>query len=134
MINSCDVKLKTQFAFRTKLTELKMKLRKEVQYHLLSIRSKSIYLSDGCLQLKESQKCCWLFEMILSWQSHPNVKKLNYQVWKIKVLNDLHYQITCFDNRDLMQFERQINIGENPLNKIEILLKDRIACLPVELC
>ena len=125
--------METQAAFKTRLGKLTMKMRKEVQYHLLSIRSKSIYLSDGCLQLRERYRCSWLFELILSWQSHPNIKKLDHQVWKITELSGLRYCIACYDNRDLPKFEKQININEYPVGAIEILLKDQIALLPVEI-
>ena len=125
--------MESQDILKLKFAGLTMKIKKEVQYHLLSMKSKSIYLSDGCHQLKEKEKCSWLFELILAWQSHPQIKKLNYQVWKIKKMDALRYCITCLDNRDLPQFQKHLNVAGFTAGSIEILLKDQVALLPVEI-
>ena len=123
----------TQSILITKLAGFTMKLNKGVQYHLVSIKSKSIYLSEGCIDLKENQKCSWLFELILTWQSHPKIKRLDHQVWKLTRLSNLRYRITCYDNTDQPQLEKKVNIDNFPLKAIEILLKDQVALLPAEI-
>lgn len=123
----------TQSSIITKLALFTMKLNKTSQYHLLSIKSKSIYLSEGCMQLKDHQKCSWIFELILTWQSHPKIKRLDHQVWKIKKLHHLQYCIACYDNADRPQLVKKVNIEDFPLKKLEILLKDQVALLPVEI-
>ena len=125
--------METQSTFMSKLTAFTMKINNEVQYHLLSFKSNSIYLSEGCMQLKNTKKCCWLFELILTWQSHPKIKKLDHQVWKITRQKNLRYSITCYDNKDQLQLEKQVNIDNFPLMAIEILLKDQVALLPAEI-
>lgn len=110
-----------------------MKINSDIQYHLLSMKSKSIYLSEGCLDLMKNQKCSCLFELILDWQSHPKIRRLDHQVWKLSRLSNLRYCVACYDNTDQPQLEKQVNIDNFPKATIEIFLKDQVALLPIEI-
>lgn len=130
--NNCDGKMETQNTIHYKFYALTMKLKETIRYHMLSSKSRSIYLSDGCHQLKEQNKCSWLFELILSWQAHPCLKDHDCQVWQICKVANCRYLLTCFDNKDKSLFQKQVNAEELLFSKVEILFKNQIAMLPTE--
>lgn len=125
--------METQNTVQNKFYAITMKMKETIRYHMLSSKSRSIYLSDGCHQLKERNKCSWLFELILSWQAHPNLKDLECQVWQICEVDNCRYSLTCFDNRDESLFHKKVNAENLSFSKIEILFRNQIAMLPAEL-
>lgn len=111
-----------------------MNIKKPIQYHMMSSKNRSIYLSEGCLQLIERNKCQWLFELILTYQSNPILKDLDCQVWKMIKQHGRKFRLTCSTRADEVLVNKQVNAADFSPDGVEILYKNQIAMLPNELC
>lgn len=93
-----------------------------------------IYLTDGCMFLREECNAYWLFDQILKAQSIPKVKAASFQKWFFaQVKGDLSWKLTCTntdDNRVI--WSRKLDFFDFPLQRIEIWLIDKVALLPSE--
>ena len=105
------------------------------EYHMHLFPGKSpILLTDGCKYIRDDLQANWLFDAIISYQTHKALKGVNFQVWELKHLKvDLSWQLTCREDTGTKPLIKQsIEFSDFPVDYIKIWLIDNIALLPSE--
>ena len=102
------------------------------QYHRHGIGPITIYLTDGCKHVAEEGMAYWLFDLILSYQIYPVVKRQFVQVWKLQKQQDNGWLATCEDGNGTVLQRQEIPYSDFSLDSITILVKDNICLLPSE--
>ena len=105
------------------------------EYHKHLFPGKSpIFLTNGCKYIREVCKAYWLFDAILSYQSDPLLRGVNFQIWELKQLRkDLTWQLTCREDRGKKPLVVQsIEYSDFPIDYLKIWVIDKVALLPSE--
>lgn len=103
------------------------------QYYKHGIGPLVIYLTDGCKHVAEAGGAYWLFDLILSYQMYPLVKRQYVQVWKLqKQQNNGGWLATCEDGNGTVLQRQEIPYSDFALDNITILVTDNICLLPSE--
>lgn len=85
-------------------------------------RDSGVVHTDGVHWLAENCECFWLLDVIASWQRKANVRKEEFQIWKLTVAENKSAIITCTDgNEDTPEICRQeIPYTTFPLDEITL--------------
>lgn len=103
------------------------------KYHLHKIDSyMKIYLTDGCNYIRNRCAAYWLFDLILSWQTKPEVAKENFQFWTLQKQPDDTWIAKCEDGNKNVLALQKMEHSDFPLNEMTIWVVDNIALLPSE--
>ena len=105
----------------------------EYNKHLFPGRS-PIYLTDGCMFVREECGSHWLFDEILTAQTIDRVRGVGFQKWIFEqIKGDLSWKLTCTNtDNNRVVWSKKIEYSDFPLQKIEIWLIDKVALLPSE--
>lgn len=105
------------------------------EYHKHLFPGKSpIFITDGCKYIRDACNAYWLFDALLSYQSHKAIRDVNFQVWEFRQLKkDLSWVLTCRQDSDKKPIIAQfIEFSDFPLDCIKIWVIDKVALLPSE--
>jgi len=105
------------------------------EYHKHLFPGKSpILITDGCQYIRDKCNAYWLFDALLSYQTHKALRDVNFQVWEFRRLKrDLSWVLTCREDSDKKPLITQfIEFSDFPLDCIKIWVIDKVALLPSE--
>jgi len=105
------------------------------QYHKHLFPGKSpLLLTDGCKYIRDRCNAYWLFDAILSYQSHKALKYVNFQVWELRRLKkDLSWELTCREDSGMKpKITQFFEFSDFPLDNIKIWVIDHVALLSSE--
>ena len=91
-----------------------------------------VVYTDGVKYLSEQCQCFWLFDAIASWQTDPKVMKEEFQVWKLKVLEDKSAILSCEDGNYNVIVTQEIEYTDFPLDSITVFFANSTLYLPSE--
>ena len=101
-------------------------------YHKHSLANGiSILLTDGASFIREKGNCFWLFDFIVAYQTHKQIREQIFQVWKLQKENS-SWKISCEDGNKNIIYSRKIEFSDFPLDEISIWFVDGVAMLPSE--
>jgi hypothetical protein len=94
-------------------------------------------LTAGCNYVREAMEANWLFDLILSYQIHNEIRDEPVQTWKFhKISGEVddipNIDISCTDRNHKVLVRQGIDSTNFPLEHIEIWVIDNIALLPTE--
>jgi hypothetical protein len=94
-------------------------------------------LTDGCNYVREAMNASWLFDLILSYQIHYEIRNEPIQTWKFrKISGDVDdiskIDITSTDGNNKVLLRQGIDATDFPLDHMEIWVIDNITLLPTE--
>lgn len=97
-----------------------------------SVDGGKLLLTEGCNFVREEANAYWLFDLILSYQSHRCMYEQYFQAWKLqKQVNDT-WLIVCYDGNDYILVSQQIPYSDFPISYISIWIMGNVALLPSE--
>ena len=105
------------------------------EYHKHLFPGKSpILLTDGCKYVRDECNAFWLFDAIISYQTHKSLKDINFQIWELRQLRkDLTWLLTCREDTGKRPLISQsIEFSDFPVGYIRIWVIDKVALLPSE--
>jgi hypothetical protein len=105
------------------------------EYHKHLYPGKSpLLLTDGCKYVRDDLKSNWLFDAILSYQTHNALRHVNFQIWELKhLMKDLSWLLTCREDTGKKALISQtIEFSDFPIDYIKIWVIDKVAILPSE--
>jgi hypothetical protein len=105
------------------------------EYHKHLFPGKSpLLLTDGCKYVRDDLQSNWLFDAILSYQTHKALLNVNFQIWELKHLKkDLTWLLTCREDVGRKPLISQsIEFSDFPVDYIKIWVIDKVALLPSE--
>ncbi len=86
--------------------------------------SKSAFMTEGCMYLAENGNCLWLFDIIVSHQSNPRVRREPFQAWKLVVNEDRSAVVSVTDgNRKKPILEQLVPFTDFMLKEITIWME-----------
>ncbi|MFK7748521.1 MAG: DUF6876 family protein [Kordia sp.] len=91
----------------------------------------SFRYTDGVRYLAQTVECYWLLEYIFSNQIIPEIKKQEFQVWKIFVVDD-STTIKVEDGNDNLVKEFKIPFTTFPLSEYTLWFTDNVLLLKSE--
>lgn len=91
-----------------------------------------IYLTQGCLFIRERCQAYWLFNSILSFQLDLRLKNVNFQIWELRQLQkDLSCELSVREDSDKKPIIIQaIPFSNFLLDSIKIWVIGNVALLP----
>ena len=114
--------------------ELKM-FHGTTEYHKHLFPGKSpLLLTDGCKYVRDDLQSNWLFDAILSYQTHKALRDVNFQIWELRQLRkDFTWLLTCREDVGRKPLISQsIEFSDFPVDYIKIWVIDKVALLPSE--
>jgi hypothetical protein len=105
------------------------------EYHKHLFPGKSpLLLTDGCKYVRDDLQSNWLFDAILSYQTHKALQNVNFQIWELRHLKkDLTWLLTCREDVGRKPLISQsIEFSDFPIDYIKIWVIDKVAILPSE--
>ena len=91
----------------------------------------SYLYTDGVKYLAEHAECYWLIDYILSNQAISKIKAMEFQVWKINVI-DNQASIKVEDGNDNLVKEFSIPYTDFPLETFTLWVEGNVLLLPSE--
>lgn len=101
-------------------------------YHKHAIGNVELLLTNGCDYIRREAGAFWLFDAILSYQTHEEVKGLYHQVWRLVRLPDESWKLICEDGNNNPVVQQDIEYSDFPLPGFRIWVIDGVALLPTE--
>ena len=89
--------------------------------------------TDGVSFLARKANCFWLIDAVGSYQRKPKVKKIDFQLWTLKVSEKKSAVLEMKEDTDEPVIIRQkISFTTFPLEKIELFFQNNVLFLPSE--
>ena len=89
--------------------------------------------TDGVKYLADKARAYWLIDLIASWQIHKEVRDCPFQIWELKVNEDMTAVATMKEDTDKDPVvEQKIDYTDFPLDEIKLYLVDGVLMLPTE--
>ncbi|NJK95892.1 MAG: hypothetical protein HC905_14155 [Bacteroidales bacterium] len=89
-------------------------------------------LTDGVLHAAENYGLYWFMDVICSYQGEEKMKAEEFQVWKLKRIEDDRFKVTADDgNGNILQFQ-DIEFSDFTEDEFTVYLIDKIILLPSE--
>lgn len=89
-----------------------------------------IHLTDGIFFLRESCKCYWLIDIILSAQT--TLREEEFQEWNIVKTPSGTWLITCTDGNESLLFSQNLEFSDFPIDSAVIWNVKNVLLLPSE--
>jgi hypothetical protein len=102
------------------------------QYHRITIAYPKILATDGVLYVAQEGGAFWLMDAIASHQHTPNVRREEFQVWRLNVAPDKTAVLTGTDGNENEIARQEIECSDFPDSFVEIWLTDNVLLLPSE--
>lgn len=102
------------------------------KYYSYRIGRNEILLTDGCKYVADKGQAYWLFDIILFYQNHNNIKGEYFQVWSLKKNSEASWSITCDDGNDNILITQHIEYSDFPLSFISFYVVDKVCMLKSE--
>ena len=99
------------------------------RYNLFGIES---FLTDGVKYLAESAQCFWLINVILSHQIYKNVRNEEFQVWRLKKLENGEFIVVADDGNKNEITRQEIGDSDFPLDNVDLWFINKTLMLPTE--
>ena len=96
-----------------------------------TLMRKFVY-TEGVQYLAEKGGAYWLIDYILSYQLEPPIKDTPFQVWKIKVADDLTGTITVEDGNKHLIKCFNLSFTDFPIKEYTLWFTDNTLLLPSE--
>jgi hypothetical protein len=101
-------------------------------YYVHEIGVLKILLTDGCKYVAEEAQAYWLFDIILSYQMHANIRNEAFQHWELKKQLHGEWLITCDDGNGNILAKKKISYSDFPLQLVDFYLVDGVCMLKSE--
>ena len=92
---------------------------------------RSINYSEGVHYLAETAGAHWLVDKVATLQLEPEIKREEFQVWKLNVANDAG-TLTCEDGNGNVVHSEEITFTDFPLDHIDLWFANGVIYLPSE--
>lgn len=96
-----------------------------------------VYLTDGVLDLANQESCFWFLDIIASVQSSSKVRNEEFQVWRLKRVQNLNFLVSCSDggkndDEEKIVYEQDIPISDFELDILTLYFENKVISLPSE--
>ena len=89
--------------------------------------------TDGISFLAKKAECFWLLDAVGSYQKMPKVKKIDFQLWILKVNENKSAVLEMKEDTDKPALVRQkISYTTFPMQEIELYFQNNVLFLPSE--
>lgn len=93
---------------------------------------RNVLYTDGAKHVAETGGAYWLLDEIALLQSHFAVKDVEFQVWNLTVYPGNSARLTCSDGDANLQFTKNIEFTDFPLDTIRFYFTGDVILLPSE--
>jgi hypothetical protein len=91
-----------------------------------------INYTDGVQHVAEAGEAYWLIDKIACLQLEPTFVKVEFQLWRLSVSDDLSAELTCSDGNATEIHRERIDYTDFPLPEIKLYVANRTILLPSE--
>ena len=91
-----------------------------------------ICFTEGVKYVAESCEAYWLIDAICSYQIHPKVRHIPFQIWELIVVEKTAIVTMKEDTGEPCEVTQKIEYTDFPLDEIKMFLMDGILLLPTE--
>lgn len=88
--------------------------------------------TDGIKALVENFQCCWLVDLVASYQHHPAVKGESFQTWQLTRVKADSFKATCTDGNDKKLVDQFIPFSDFDADVVKLYLANGVLLLPSE--
>jgi len=91
-----------------------------------------ITFTDGVHYLADKAECFWLLDKVATNQLRPEIRREEFQVWKLRVADDKTAMLTAEDGNGNEIHSEKLDWTDFPLSEIDLWFTDNVILLPSE--
>ena len=92
---------------------------------------RNVLYTEGVQYLAEKANCYWLIDKIATNQMLPELRKEEFQVWKLRVANDKG-TLSAEDGNDHQVYCEQLDYTDFPMPEVDLWFTNNTILLPSE--
>ena len=91
-----------------------------------------LLLTDGVKTIADEEQCYWFLDCIASYQFEEKFKQEEFQVWKIKRIQDTKFKLTATDGNNNVLISQDIPFSDFFFDELTIWKETNVLLLPSE--